>query len=473
MPHIIGYSTIAIIQMNMAYLFPIIYWNTANLIVDSGALETDKNTKDKSTNYGKIATAISNMQNQGTEVTYPLINEAGVGFTPDEKNNQIIFGLVGLNTINQDTANLIIKNRPYKSFDDFCERMIDTKLVKNSQMIKLIKGGCFYEFGKPQEIMREYLLKYQSSSISSLTMQQFNKMVDMDIIPEKYHHLISIKNFKDYVLDDEGFVRAYIDPTKKKVPKCGYHDRYYTLDENTQEFFSQNFTEDSIVGLNGEYYLISEKKFGKEVCNMIEPLKNWMKTDEALETYNNKIFEGVWEKFAEGNISKWEMEALSFYHSEHELANINTEKYYVSSFNDLPRQPEPYDFYPRYINNERKWFPKYSITRLAGTVLDTDKNKHIITLLCHDKTVVTCKFNKGQFVHYNKTISEIDENGKKTTIESPWTKRGTKILVCGYRLDDQFKVYRYTDSVFQHTVARIDMIKEDGTLDLTVERTRL
>lgn len=474
LPHILGYSTIAIQEMNMAYLYPIIYWNTANLIVDSGSLETDKETKAKSTNYGKIASAISNMKNRGTEVSFPLITEADLGFKPDEQNNRIIFGLAGINTINHDTANLIISNRPYTSFTDFCERMIDTKLIKNSQMIKLIKAGCFSEFEPDREkVMKTYLQKYQFSKTEKLTMQQFNMMDSLNVIPSEYEKLVSIVKYKKYVLDDEGFFKNYIDPeSKRALPKCGYNDRWYKLDKNSQTFFEENFSEDSVVGLDEEFYLISEKKFKKEVDKLIEPLKTWMTSEEALEAYNDKVFEELWNKHASGTVPAWEMDSLSFYHTEHELANMQTDKYYVQSFNDLPEQPVAYDFYTRYINNEKKAIPKYNITRLAGTVLDADKNKHIITLLCHDNTVVTCKFNKGQYVHYSKTISEVAD-GKKHTIEQPWTKRGTKIIVCGYRQEDQFRVYKYSDSIFQHTVARIDNILPDGMLDLTVERVRV
>ena len=42
--------------MNMAYKYPIIYWNCANLIVDSMSDEE----LDGSTNYGKIGIAIDN-----------------------------------------------------------------------------------------------------------------------------------------------------------------------------------------------------------------------------------------------------------------------------------------------------------------------------------------------------------------------------------------------------------------------------
>ena len=34
-----------------------------------------------------------------------------------------------------------------------------------------------------------------------------------------------------------------------------------------------------------------------------------------------------WEKAAKGNVSKWEMDSLSFYHNDHELAHLNKDKY--------------------------------------------------------------------------------------------------------------------------------------------------
>lgn len=458
--------------MNLAYHYPIVYWNTACLSINAGADESVKDNK--STDYGKIAIAIAQMKNEGVNIGLPTINEAKFDFVPDEKNNRIIYALKGMNGIGDDVARIIEENRPYTSFTDFCERMIDTKLIKNSQMIKLIKAGCFSEFEPDREkLMKSYLQKYQFSASEKLTMQQFNTMDKLGIIPEKYAKSVSIVKYKKYVLDDEGFFKNYIDPkSKRALPKCGYNDRWYKLDENSQSFFEENFTEDSVVGLDDEYYLISEKKFKKEVDKLIQPLKEWMASQEALDTYNSKLFEEVWNKHASGTISSWEMDALSFYYSGHELANMQTDKYFVQSFNELPEQPEVYDTYPRYIDGKRKDMPKYTITRLAGTILDSNKDKHIITLLCHDNTVVTCKFNKGQYVHYSKTISEVVD-GEKHTIEQPWTKRGTKVIVCGYRQEDQFRVYKYSDSIFQHTMVRINNVLPDGTLELSAERARV
>ena len=34
----------------------------------------------------------------------------------------------------------------------------------------------------------------------------------------------------------------------------------------------------------------------------------------------------MWTKYCDGNISKWEMDSISFYSHEHELANVNLKK---------------------------------------------------------------------------------------------------------------------------------------------------
>ena len=64
--HVLSYTIVSTQEMNLCYKYPIIYWNTANLIVDSGSLE--ESDKKKGTNYGKIATAISKMEATGIKV---------------------------------------------------------------------------------------------------------------------------------------------------------------------------------------------------------------------------------------------------------------------------------------------------------------------------------------------------------------------------------------------------------------------
>ena len=52
--HTLAYSLVALQEMNLAYRFPLIYWNTACLITDTGGAEDLDG--DKSNNYDKITT---------------------------------------------------------------------------------------------------------------------------------------------------------------------------------------------------------------------------------------------------------------------------------------------------------------------------------------------------------------------------------------------------------------------------------
>ena len=162
------------------------------------------------------------------------------------------------------------------------------------------------------------------------------------------------------------------------------------------------------------------------------------------------------------------MDSLSFYYTKHELFGLNEEALGVVNFFEQPEIPQAYDCYFRYINKEKKSFPKYKIVRIAGTVLDRDNIKSTITLLTL-YGVVSVKFNDGAYSNYNKQISKIVNGGKKEVVDASWFKRGTKLLICGYRNEDIFKPYRYKDTIYQHTVNRIESF-QDGELVIKTER---
>ena len=413
------------------------------------------------------------MQDAGINIALPLINEANFGFSPDENQNRIIFGFKAMNGIGDDVARLIVENRPYTSIEDFCTRLIDTKLVKNSQMVKLIKGGCFTELHNPDRriTMDWYLRNYVFKPCDNLTMQQFNKMKELNFFPGALDLPLRMINFKNYVLDDEGLYKKHINEGKK-IPKRGYHDGYYILDNNSQPFFKQHFTENSVVDIKGEYYIVSEKKFTKEVDSYIQPLKDWMAQPETLDAYNEKLFQELWAKHAEGSVPHWNMEALCYYDGEHELEHVNEKMYGIVNFFDLPEEPEPYEWYTRYINGEPKSIPKYKISRIAGTVLNADNNHHLVTILTK-YGAVNVKMNKGHYAFYNKTISEVGEDGKKKRLEESWLKRGNLIIVSGYRRDDQFRPLVYNDTIYKHTVNLIQEVREDNSLLVQSERTKI
>ena len=458
--------------MNFAYHYPIVYWNAACLSINAAA--DDESDNNKTTQYGKVGVAIAKAQFENIEITPPLINEAKFGFTPDEKNNRIIFALKAMNGIGDDIAQTIIQNRPYTSIEDFATRMIETNIIKNSQMVKLIKGGCFTEIHShdKRETMRWYLSKYCINLICNLTLSQYNKMVEYGIIPKELELPMKMVNFKKYVLDDEGLYKEWIDPSKPKIPKKGYHDRYYILDDPSQTFFKKYFNEDSIVDVVGGYYILSEKKFIKEVDKKIQPLRDWLGSDDAVQTYNQAMFNEIWNKYASGTPESWSMEALTYYDGDHELKDTPEEVYGIVNFFELPEEPVPYEFYTRYIDGEPKSMPKYHISRIAGTVVQADNLHHSVALVT-THGLVNVKFSKGHYAFYNKRISQVNENGKKTTIEESWLKRGNKLLISGYRRGEQFIPWIYNDTIYKHRINLIEHINEDGTLELKAERAKV
>ena len=470
LPHVLGYSVIGVQEMNMAATkYPIILWNCANLITDSMSDEEVEG----STDYGSIGKAIAGMQKRGIKIFNPDINQAKFGFEPDISNNAIICGLKSLNGIGDDAAKLIIANRPYKSFDDFCERMISTKIIKNSQMVMLIKAGCFLNLDSNDRFktMEKYLRKYQYKPMEKLTLSQMKTIETYGIIPEELLICSRYLKFKDYVLSNEGFVENYVDPNKKQV-KAGFHDSYYILDKESQAFFEEHFSEESVVRVQNGFYVLSEKKFCKEINDKIQPLREWFASENALNLYNNAAFNEIWNKYASGNEARWSMTALSYYDEEHELFNVDCEKYGIVDFYQMPEQPESYETYQRWINGECKTMPKFVINRIVGCVLKSDNLKHIVTLLTPTGTV-DCKLYKESFNFYNRGLFQLNEDGKKTTVEKSWFTRGTLLLISGFRREDMWVPRTYSDSIYKHTICRINAVNPDGSLDIQFERTKI
>ena len=46
------------------------------------------------------------------------------------------------------------------------------------------------------------------------------------------------------------------------------------------------------------------------------------------------------------------------------------------------------------------------------------------------------------------------------------------MLICGYRSGDQFRAYKYSDSVYKHTCMLITELRKDGTIQALAERVR-
>lgn len=425
-----------------------------------------------------MATSISQMQKRGICIEPPLINKAELGFKADEEHNSILFALKSISDIGDDVVEAILKHRPFTSMDDFYEKMIETKMIKPSKMTMLIKAGCFDAFEKDRiHLLKTYIKKYRCKFIDKLTLSQILKMQDLhfkykelNLIPQRIEDSIRIFNFYKYTMSLK-VVEEFIDPTKKKIPKCGYHDEIIELDNIAMEFFISHYSEDSIYDIRDQHYLIFKKKFVKETQEKIEELIEYIGAPETLKKYNEGLSMEIYDAIGIGTVSHMEMESLCIYIHEHELKGLDYEKFNLVNFFNLPEEPQVSSYYTRKIKKiedgkeiqEIKKFPKYCISKICGTVLDKNKDRHTVTILTPEG-VVNVKYAQGSFLHYNKKISQQNTSGKKKVIEDSWFKRGNLIMVTGYRKGDMFRCYNYADTIFKHTTSLITEINEDDVV---------
>ena len=431
--HGTSYSYIAVQAAYLATYFPSVYWNTAYLRVISGLEEDD------STNYVKTATGIGEVIQHNIQVKPVNINKSNYLFEPDEDTNSILFGLKALNGVGGEIISDIIAKRPYSSFEDFCERSGSNKTVT----LSLIKGGAFDDFGDRIEVMKKYITRV-SEPKTRLTLQNFKGLMDANLIPQEL-------NFQKRLFVFNKALRA-----NKKAGE------YYTINYNYYDFYSQFFDTDLLEPLQ-ETVGIPCKTWQKLYTKAMEPAKNYLKEhqQEMLDKYNDTIFQEQWKKYAAGNVSSWEMDALGYYYHEHELDKVRGELYNISPYKELSSTPAVAKTFKR---NGRE-FPIYELTRIAGTVIGKNNTKATVNILTKDSGVVTVKFSLDYFAKYNRRISE-DEGGVNKVKEQGWFQKGTIVVVNGYRRGDMFveKTYRNTKS---HGLYKVTNIASDGTMTMT------
>jgi len=479
--HTYSYSMVALQEMNLAYKYPIIFWNTANLIVDSGGTseieydedgeasyivenereeneedneeledweeeneteedvkEEKKKEKTKTVDYGKVAAAIGKFSNYGIKVAAPDINSSSFTFTPVVKDNTILYGLRGITRLSTSTIKDIMINRPYTSIEDFLTKV----KVNKVQMINLIKCGAFdkLENQPREEIMKKYLSSIADKK-QRLTLQNMQMLITKELIPDEMSYYAKLFLFNKFLKSQ-----------KTKIE--------YQLNDSAINFISENFSADYIS--NGTS--ISVKTWDNLYSRAMEPMRVYLKEhkDEMLEALNNSLYKEVEDKYAQGNISHWEMESVSFYSHEHELMNASR---YYDDFFDLPEEPEIDNVFMTKSGDEIKM---YKLSKIVGTVIDKSKMKNTITLLT-PTGVINVKIYKNQFALYDKQISQIGEDGKKHVIEPSWFKRGTLLMIQGIRRGADFIPKKYKSSI-SPVISKITEVSNNGQLKFQLER---
>ena len=438
-PHTVAYSLIGLQEMNLNLKFPSIYWATACLTVNSGGADEDAGG---TTNYGKLSAAIGRIKRQGIAVELPNINLAKFGFTPDQESNSIIYGLKGISDVGDDIANKIIACRPYNNFQDFVDKVNPSK----TQTIALIKAGCFDKL-EIDSSRKELLYNYISHLIpakSKLTLANVNALINYNVLPKNKSKFIYLFNYNKYL-------------------KLNKKDTRYLLDDRAYDYFSKNFDVDLLINERNKTY-IEIKLWDKLYKDRMTELKDYItKNENKLITSLHEAEVGeVWDNYCSGSMSAWEMDTLGFYYHEHELANIHHPEFEFVNYFNLPEVAVPEEV-KEYKGHK---IPMYQHVAICGTVLDKSSYKHTV-VLSTPFGVVNVKCVAEQYSKYDKQLSQLNkETGKKEIVEKSWFRRGTKLIVRGYRSGDQFMA-RGRQSEGYYPFYKIIDVDDTGTLNIT------
>ena len=440
MNHSLPYSFVGIQTIYLATNFNPIYWNTACLIVNSGATDEEAGG---STDYGKIAKAIGDIRASGIKVSLANINKSMYGFVPDVENNQILFGLKGLLNVGDDIVAAIIENRPYYSPKDFLYRVKPSKQA----MISLIKGGAFDDMMDRKTLMAWYIWETCDKK-KRLTLQNMAGLMKYNLLPEDTEQQIMARRVYEF--------NRYL----KAMCKSYEPDRYL-MNDRTISFLTELGLEDMMETNNLDWF-IKIKEWEKVYQNWMNVFRTWINDnkDQILNDLNTAIFKEDWDKYASGTISAWEMEVLCFYYHDHELQHVNRDKYGFVNFYDLPTQPEV----DRTFIKGGKPIYIYKLNKICGTCIAKNKIKSTVTLLTPDG-VIEVKFRKEYFSLFDKQISERGPDGVKHVVEKSWFNRGSMIVVMGVRNEDNFVSKKYA-STGGHQLYKIDSIEPNGDLIL-------
>lgn len=451
LPHIAGYTMILMQELNLCERYGTIFWKTACLTVNSGLI----GEKEGNTNYGAVAKAVGDMK--GT-VLNPDINKSDKGFTPLEDEGKILFGLKPISGLGKDALAVILEKRPFTSLEDFVKRAViggeDIEL-QNGDIMKdptmsdkkgtiVIKAGCFdnmYPGISRRDLMIEYV-KLVVPEKEKLTMTNLPHILDS--VPNELSKELDIYNYRNKLFG------------RNKVP----------MNAELETKFVKEFADEVEHYFDNGKLIINQKSFDKIYKKKIEPLRQWVTSPSAAQAFNNKKRQDFWRDNCMGLIEQWEMETVVFYSDKHELDYMPLSKYFdVSNFNELE---------PSKIVEWKTWgkrrFPRYQLNIIAGTVVDKNKDKHIV-YLSTQYGVVPVKYTKGSFIHYDKKV--VDVSGKdKIVLDPSWFSRGTKLVIVGYRREEEFVPKVYKDTAYKHTTIKINRYNQHD-IELQLEKKRV
>lgn len=419
--------------MNLNHYYPQIYWGCACLNVNANAVnegdyefllneeimdveEDEEETKSGKVAYDKVAEAISKFTQY--KIVPPDINTARMGFIPKVENNEIMFGMKGINKIGDELILNIIEHRPFSSLKDFTERMVEDgkKLISKDKVINLIKAGCFNQIeGKSrEEIMKDYIGTLIERH-KTLDLRNFLKLIRYDLVPEK--------------LNKEKGIYLFTKEARKNKDGQGF----YELDDIMVAWYRKWMQQEPLY-VDG-VYKINASKWDAVYNSGLNGARQWIKEnkEQLIEIIFDKEWREEWEKYASGDGLQWELDSMNFYHSGHPLSEIEFPFEHCSIY-DLKEN----DF-DGYWTIKGEQVPKLNLKTIVGTVLIKNKKQSIITLSTPDG-IIKVKCYKQQFAKYDKVITDEEEE----IIQDSFFEKGTHLKITGILRDSMMipKVYK-------------------------------
>ena len=458
--HSYAYSIIALQELNLNYFYPKVYWNCACLSVEASGLTDEESTDSRQStkNYGEIAKAIYKMRQSNISVEPPSINDSTNDFTPKESTNSILFALSGIASINQDITAQIITNRPYTSFKDFyTKNSYQGSLITTSKFIQLIKAGCFDEFEPDRtKVMRQFVM-LSTLKKTKFTMSNLPKAIAMKVnIPEQ---LLAPYQFIKYVCSVRFLYSIHPNFKSKKI---------YWVDNKAMPYFIENCQGQMIEGVDwwtqDDMTLVVDKALEKLFKPSLKQLQDYINTEQFIKDYNRRMYQQVYNSYVPNkDTNHWSLETCSFYAHEHELANIDVDKYNITPFDDLPQDPL---FITKRFGN-REW-KQYELAQIAGVVLDRNDPRHTLTILDMGNHVVQVKFTSASdYAFYKQQLAELQPDGKSKVVDASWFKRGQPLILTGVRIgENDFRIKAYKSSIYQHKVQKILSVGPNGELKI-------
>lgn len=441
--HTTGYSVIAIQEMNLARFYPIIYWNCACLSVDSSAInssdfynlideniididtiDADGNGKNKM-DYAKLASALDKFRKICTIKT-PDINESRLSFRPLAKDNTILYGLKGITKITDPVIQQIMNNRPYKSLDDFIEKVAG-RIITKDKIINLIKCGAFDNIEKidRKDILAKFIRKICAPK-QKLTLQNMSMLINNNLLPQELDDEVNV-----YLLTKE--LRKHRDESKN----------WYRIDELAMpidkiEAWKAVFKKSKIApeslslsGLKGNW--IEASKWDHFYDAEMNVCRDYIKKNQAdlLNKLNQQLFDAEWNNYCSGDKLQWELDSLNFYFSGHPLTKIYKDVgVELSRLDSIIEGAVDGSFFIK-----GKTIPRMKLYTIIGTVIDRDKTKGVVTLQTIDG-VVSLKVYKDLY----STMIAVTKN------QESFFEKGVHLMVTGILRGASFipKVYKNT-----------------------------